>query len=81
MILQKSICWFGVRETFLIITDVDNSCPAWLLKGIVNPNFCHYLLTLMLFQTCMSLFFMLNIQEDILKNAGNQTADGPHWLP
>ncbi len=38
-------------------------------------------LTLMLFQTCMSFFLMLNIKEDILKNAGKQTADGPHWLP
>ncbi len=33
----------------------------------------------MLFQTCVS-FFMLNIKEDILKNAGNQTVDGPYWL-
>ncbi len=24
---------------------------------------------------------MLNIKEDILKNAGNQKVDGPHWLP
>ncbi len=22
---------------------------------------------------------MLNVKEDILKNAGNQTVDGPHW--
>ncbi len=32
----------------------------------------------MLLQTCMSFFLMLNKKEDILKNAGNQTADGPH---
>ncbi len=44
-------------------------------KGIVHPKCCNHLLTLMLFQTCM-----MNI-EDILKNAGNQTFDGPHWLP
>ncbi len=31
----------------------------------------------MLFQTCMSFLLMLNIKEDILKNAGNQTVDGP----
>ncbi len=37
---------------------------------------CHHLLTLMSFQTCVSLFLMLNIKEDILKNAGNQTVDG-----
>ncbi len=29
----------------------------------------------------MSLFPMLNLKEDILKNAGNQTVDGPYWLP
>ncbi len=34
----------------------------------------------MSFQTCMSFFLMLNIKVDILKNAGNQTVDGPHWL-
>ncbi len=29
------------------------------------------------------IFFdpMLNIKEDILKNAGNQTGVGLHWLP
>ncbi len=37
-------------------------------------------ITFMSFQTCMSLFPMLNIKEDIFKNAGNQTIDGPHWL-
>ncbi len=26
-------------------------------------------------------FLILNIKEDILKNAGNQIVDGPHWLP
>ncbi len=25
--------------------------------------------------------FMLNIKDYILKNAGNQKVDGPHWLP
>ncbi len=61
-------------------------------KGIVDPKiyyilnkklkltFCHHLLALMSFQTCMSLFLMLNIKYDILKNAGNQTVDGPHLL-
>ncbi len=34
----------------------------------------------MLFQTCISFFLMLNIIEVILKNAGNQRVDGPHWL-
>ncbi len=27
----------------------------------------------------MSFCLMLNIKEDILKNTGNQTVDGPHW--
>ncbi len=26
-------------------------------------------------------FPRLNTKEDILKNVGNQTADGSHWLP
>ncbi len=33
----------------------------------------------MLFQTCVSFLLMLNTKEDILKNAGNRTVDGPHW--
>jgi len=36
---------------------------------------------ILLFQTCMSFFVLLNTKEDILKNAGNQTVDGSHWLP
>ncbi len=49
-------------------------------KGIVNSDstFCLHLLTHMSFQTCMSFFLMLNIKEGILKNAVNQTVDGPH---
>ncbi len=39
-----------------------------------------HLLILKLFQTCMSLFLMLSTKVDILKNAGNQTVDGSHWL-
>ncbi len=26
-------------------------------------------------------FLLLNTKEDILKNVGNQTLSGPHWLP
>ncbi len=33
-----------------------------------------------LFQTCMSFFLLLSTKEDILKNVGNQTVDGIHWL-
>jgi len=35
------------------------------------------LLTLKLFQTCMSLFLLLNTED----NVGNLTVDGSHWLP
>ncbi len=34
----------------------------------------------MSFQTCMSLFLMWNLKEDILKNAGNKTVVGPCWF-
>ncbi len=40
----------------------------------------HHLLILHLFQACVSLFLLLNAKEDILKNVGNQTVDGSHWL-
>ncbi len=39
------------------------------------------LITLRLFQTCMSLFLLLSTKEDILKNAGNQTVDIIYGLP
>ncbi len=28
----------------------------------------------------MNLFLLLNTKEGILKNVGNQTVDGSHWL-
>ncbi len=40
-----------------------------------------YTLTLMSFQICMSFFLLLNTKQDILKNVGNQTFAGSHWLP
>jgi len=37
-------------------------------------KFCHHLLTLKLFQSCMNIFLLLlNTKEDILKNVSNQT--------
>jgi len=36
---------------------------------------CHHLLTLKLFQTCMSFFLLLH---NILKIVGNQAIDGGH---
>jgi len=43
-----------------------------LLKGYSTQKwkFCHHLLTLKLFQTCMSFFLLLNTKEDILKMIG-----------
>ncbi len=41
-----------------------------------NETFCHHLLILKLFQTCMSFFLL----EDILKNADNKSDDSSHWL-
>ncbi len=32
-------------------------------------------------QTCMRFFLLLNIEENYLKNAGNQTVNGFHCLP
>jgi len=46
-----------------------------VLKGIVDPKikkFCHYLFTVMLFQTCIHLLLVLNKKEDILKNVTRQ---------
>jgi len=38
-------------------------------------NFSPYFL---LYQTCMSLFLLLNTKEDTLKNVSDQTVDGTH---
>ncbi len=35
----------------------------------------------MFFQTWMCYFLQLNTKENILKNVGNQTVAGSHWLP
>ncbi len=62
-------------------------CMTWpkshFLKGTGHPKwqFCHHLLTLMLFKTCMSLYLLLNTKEDILKNVCYQRVAGPLWLP
>ncbi len=50
---------------------------AFAVKGIVPPQNCNYLLTLKLFQTCLSFFFPMNT-KDISKNVGNQTVAGSH---
>jgi len=57
----------------------------YFLQGITKLNiiwsyflFCHHLLTLKLSQTCLNFSLLLNTKDDILKNVGNQTVDGPH---
>ncbi len=49
----------------------------YIFKGLFTEDWklCHNLLTLKLFQTCMSFFLLLNTKEDILKNVGNQIVD------
>ncbi len=44
------------------------------LKGTVHPKikFCHYLHTLLSFQTSINVFVLLNTKEDILKNVGTK---------
>lgn len=41
------------------------------VKGVIYTNIYYHLLTLELFQTCLSFFVLLNIKEGILKNEGN----------
>ncbi len=48
---------------------------------MVYPKMKMILLTIMLFQTYKVFFLLLNTKKYILKNVGNQTADGSHWLP
>ncbi len=40
-----------------------------ILSSFTHPHVVQY-----------EFFLMLNIKEDILKNAGNQIVDGLHWL-
>ncbi len=49
------------------------------IKGTVHPKikqFCHHLLSLKYFQTCMNVFVLPNTKEDILKNVGNRAVLG-----
>jgi len=49
-----------MAETCNLKTNIINIDPIYFLKGIVQPK--------MLFTTCMSIFHLLNTEEDILKN-------------
>ncbi len=42
-------------------------------------QFCHHLLTLMSFQTCMTFFFWGGIVEDISQNVQGALADDGDW--
>jgi len=46
---------------------------------VINVKQCYR--KLKFFQTCMNMFFLLYTKEDILKNMGYQTVEGPHLLP
>ncbi len=39
-----------------------------LMLTHINLYFCYHLLSLMLFQTCMTFFFLRNTKEDISNN-------------
>ncbi len=70
------------RWVSALIFDLSPLVLICHFKGIVHPKWiCHHLLTLTLFQTCMSIFILLRTKEDVLKNVCNQTGDGSHWLP
>ncbi len=69
--------------SLLLCCDISPSKNKGLivLKLIVHPkNESHNLITLKLFQTCMSFFQLLITKEDISKNVGTQTDAGSHWL-
>ncbi len=50
-----------------------NTCFVLKVQYTQKWKFCHHLLTLKSFQTCMSFFLLLNTKLCILKNFSNQT--------
>ncbi len=66
------------------------NASSWCLKAQFTKKlkFCHHLLTLKYFQTCMNVF-VLNSKEDILKNVRNRAVlvhsiffyCGSQWCP
>ncbi len=56
---------FFVEEVIEAVSSIAKGWPKKLrLKGQFTQNFCHHLLTLKYFQTCMNVF-VLSTKEDI----------------
>ncbi len=88
MAFQKIIDW--CRETEVPVQKHTYNASSWCLKGQFTQKwkFCHPLLSLKYFQTCMNVF-VLNTKEDILKNVWNRAVldhsiffyCGSQWCP
>jgi len=68
--------WKDYSEFFITVQNYSTVHNNNMHTFTQKWKFCHHLLTLKFFQTCMSFFLLLNSKEDILKNVGNQTVDG-----
>jgi len=74
-----------IQHSILFSLHIPNSASGrwrarrlkFLLKGkfTVKWKFCHHLVALILFQTCINVFVLLNIW----KNVWDQTVDGPPY--
>ncbi len=62
----------GYMRTYLAALQYGNGILL-TFKGIVHPKM--KILSLKLFQTCMSFLFLLNIKGDILESVSTQTVD------
>ncbi len=61
-----------------VTSQISNTDIACHVKGIAHLKNENSVIIYVSFQTCMSFFLMFYTKENILKNAGNQTVDGPH---
>ncbi len=67
---------YGTNRTFPVSSENSE-----MLKGYFTLNWKTQSLFTHLYQTCESLFILLNTKDDILKNVGCQIVDGSHSLP
>ncbi len=51
------------------------------IKGNVHPKIKSQSLFTQVVPNLFEFFLLLSTKEEILKNVGNQTVDGSHWLP
>ncbi len=65
---------------FFAICEISESCES-CFKLLLLLLYKVYFFSALCHSKPVSFFLMLNIKEDILKNASNQTVDGSHWLP